>query len=302
MAASKKKDEAKPESTGFFLFRGGFWAHTFFRLLIGALVAAGGWLALAMARDKAVDLRDFQVSPASLEFISKPDWVTGPIERQLKNFGWAGEKISLLDTDAAKMVAAALLANPMVRKVTSVKREFPDRVRAKVELREPVALVLRGNRYYMVDAEGTRLPGEFRSRSAVDLDLMLVAYVRSTPPPAGKIWDDPAVVEASRLAGFLKDHGDLVKKARITAIDSSNVGGRRSPREPEITLLTADHTKIFWGRSVYTHNVTELPGADKIANLKKVIEETGRLADKEYVDLRFANPVYRNRSYYIGGY
>lgn len=302
MAASKKKDEKKVESAGFFLFRGDFWAHTFFRLLIGTLVAAGGWLALAMARDKAVNLRDFQISPANLEFISKPDWVKGPIERQLKNFGWAGEKISLLDTDAAKKVAAALSANPMVKEVKSVERQFPDRVRVKMELREPVALVLRGNRYYMVDAEGTRLPGEFPSKSAVGLDLILVVYVRSTPPPAGKIWDDPAVVEASRLAGFLKGHGDLVEKARITAIDSSNIGGRRSPREPEITLLTADHTKIFWGRSVYTHNVTELSAEDKISNLEKVIEETGRLADKEYVDLRFADPVYRKRSYYIGGY
>ena len=305
MAASKKRDEEKDDgrgSRGFFLFRGDFWAHTFFRLLIGALVAAGGWLALAMARDKAVDLKDFQISPSNLEFISKPEWVRGPIERQLKNFGWAGEKISLLDTEAARKVAAALAANPMVREVTSVERQFPDRVRAKVELREPVALVLRGNRYYMVDAEGTRLPGEFPSKSATGLDLVMVAYVRSTPPPAGKIWDDPAVVEAARLAGFLKGYPELVKKARITAIDSSNIGGRRSQRESEITLLTADHTRILWGRSVYTPNVTELPAADKIANLEKVLQETGRLSDKEYVDLRFADPVYRSRTYYIGGY
>jgi len=302
LAESKKTKNEAPEAKGFFLFRGNFWSHTLLRLLIGALVAAGGWLALAMARDKAVDLRDFQVSPASLEFISKPDWLKGPLERQLKNFGWSGEKISLLDTQAARKVAAALKANPMVKEVKSVERDFPDRVRAEVELREPVALVMRNNRYYIVDAEGTRLPGEFAVRTAVGMDLLLIPYVYTTPPPAGKIWDDPAVVEAARLADFLKNHLETVKRARITAIDSSNIGGRRSERESEIVLLTADHTKILWGRSVHTHNVTELPAEDKIANLKEVLDRTGGLADKEYVDLRFADPVYRSRSYYIGGF
>ena len=300
MASSRKTSEEAARRGGFFLLRADFWSRTFFRLLIGALVASGAWLALA--RDRALDLKDFQLSPSSLEFVSKPEWLKGSLEQQLKNFGWTGEKISLLDADAARKVAAALSANPMVKEVQSVERAFPDRIRATVELREPAALVLRGGRYYLVDAEGTRLPGDFAGPSDVDMDLLMIVYVHTSPPPAGKAWNDPAVVEAARLAGFLKGYEDLVQRARISAIDSSNIGGRRSQRESEIVLITSDHTRVFWGRPVYSRNVTELAADDKIANLKRVIDESGGLSDKEYVDLRFANPVYRNRSHYISGY
>ncbi len=301
MAAAKKVKEDSPgkKESSFVLFSGKFWTHTLLRILIGALVAAGGWLAFEMARDRAVSISDFQISPASLEFISKPEWLKGPIEQQLRNCGWSGEKISLLDSDAAKKIAALLLTNPMIKKVEAVEREFPDRVRAKVELREPAAFVLRGSKYHVVDPEGTLLPGEFASKTSAGLDLILIAYVKTTPPPAGKVWEDPAVVEGARLAAFLKGYEEVVKTARITAIDSSNILGRRNPRESEIVLLTSDHTKIYWGRGISCANLTELPPAEKMENLEKVMEQTGGLSDKEYLDLRFPNPVYRKRSYYI---
>ncbi|MHC4711657.1 MAG: cell division protein FtsQ/DivIB [Planctomycetota bacterium] len=301
MAAARKVREDSPgrKESSFAFFSGKFWTHTLLRILIGALVAAGGWLAFEMARDRAVSISDFQISPANLEFISKPDWLKGPIEQQLRNCGWSGEKISLLDSDAAKKIAALLLTNPMVKRVEAVERDFPDRVRAKVELREPAAFVLRGSKYHVVDPDGTLLPGEFATKAASGLDLLLIAYVKTTPPPAGKVWEDPAVVEGAQLAAFLKGYEDLVKTARITAIDSSNIFGRRNPRESEIVLLTSDHTKIYWGRGIACANLTELPATEKMDNLEKVMEQTGGLSDKEYLDLRFPNPVYRNRSYYI---
>ena len=201
MAASKKEKNSveQPAEPKFFLASGNFWTHTLMRLLIAALVVSGGLLALAMARDKAVQISDFQVSPASLQFISKPDWLKGPIEQQLKNFGWGDRKISLLDGQATRKVAAALSANPMVKKVRSVERQFPNSMRASVELREPAAYVMRGSKYYIIDVEGTRLPGEYPSRAAAGLDLLMVAYVRTSPPVAGKVWEDRAVVELSLI-------------------------------------------------------------------------------------------------------
>ncbi len=298
----KKTKKAKKESESiFFLWSGDFWTHTLFKVLVAAFVAAGGWLALAAARDQAVKIEDFQISPGNLDFISKPEWVTGPIERQLRSFSTPDAKISLLDSDAAKRIAAALSANPWIKKVESIEKDFPATVRAKVELREPAAYVLRGSRYYLVDGVGTRLPGEYASRRETGLDdLLLIVYVRSTPPPAGKTWGDPAVVEAAKLASYLKDHEDLVKRARIGAIDSSNFGGRRSPRESEIVLLTSDHTKIYWGRGVDTANYTELSPERKIENLERVMTQEGALSDKEYVDVRFGEPAFRDRSYYLG--
>lgn len=305
MAASvrgKGKDEKAPKERGF-LFTGNFWAHTLFRILVAALVVAGGWLALAMAHDKAVKLSDFQVSAENLEFVKKPEWLKGPIEQQLKNIGMEEKKISLLDGDATKRVAAWLSANAMVKNVKSIKREFPNRVRAQVELREPAAFVLRGGKYYIVDTEGIRLSGEYASKAEAGLELLHIAYVRSSPPVAGKTWGDPAVVEAAKLAGFLKGHEELVKEARITAIDSSNIGGRRNSRESEIVLVTAGHTKICWGRGLDSGNATELPAEQKIEALRKVMDQVGGVGSLEYVDVRFASPgpVYREKSYHIGG-
>lgn len=304
MAAKAKKVQQvpdKPVKSSLFLFRGNFWAHTLLRVLVAALAVSGGWLALAMARDKAVQLKDFQISPNSLEFISKPDWLEGPLEEKLRNFGWGDKKISLLDSAAAKKIAAALSANPMVKRVGRVERSLPNRIRAEVELREPAAFVLRGRSYYLVDTEGTRLPGQYASRSAAGVDRLMIVSVKTSPPPAGKVWDDPAVVEAAKLAAFLKDHKDLVKEARITAIDSSNIGGRRSARDPEIVLLTAYHTKIYWGRGISSGNATELSAKAKLKNLKSVMDQAGGLANKEYVDIRLANPVYVERGYNLGG-
>ncbi len=304
MAAKAKKVQQvpdKPAKSSLFLFTGNFWAHTLLRVLVAALVVSGGWLALAMARDKALQLKDFQISPSNLEFISKPDWLEGPLEEKLRNFGWGDKKISLLDSAAAKKIAAALSANPMVKRVNKVERSLPNRMRAEVELREPAAFVLRGRSYYIVDTEGTRLPGQYGSRSATGLDRLMIVSVRTSPPPAGKVWDDPAVVEAAKLAAFLKDHKDLVKEARITAIDSSNIGGRRSGRSPEIVLLTAYHTKIYWGRGISSGNATELSAKAKLKNLKSVMDQAGGLANKEYVDIRLANPVYVERGYNLGG-
>jgi cell division septal protein FtsQ len=297
MGKDGKKEKKKK---GFFLFRGNFWAHTFFKVLIAALVVAWGWMLLSMARDRAVKLDDFQFNLACLDLTAKPPWVRGNIEDQVRSVPPSTGNISLLDANATRKVASTLSANPWIKKVKSVIRDFPNRVRAEVELRDPAAFVLRAGRFYLVDSEGVRLPGEYGSMNEAGLDLPMIVYVRSSPPAAGMAWDDPAVVEGAKVAALLKQNSDVVKAARIVAIDSSNIGGRRTPRESEITLITADRTQIFWGRGVNYSGATELPAAKKMENLRAVIRREGSLADKEYVDLRFPNPVFRDRKYYLG--
>jgi len=295
--AGKNKSKG---ASGFFLLNADFWSHTFFKVLIAALVVAGGWMCIEIARNHAIKLSDFQVSPSNLKILSKPSWVHGPIEKQVAVIPAKEERISLLDRKATEKVADDLRANPWVKDVKSVVRQFPDRIRAKVELRQPAAYVLRNGKYYIVDSTGYRVPGEYSSPSEPGLDLLLIVYVRSMPPAEGAVWDDPAVVEGAKVAAFLSKYDDVVKAAKISAIDTSNIGGRRTPREPEITLITVDQTKIFWGRGIDTPIAKELRPESKIANLKAVIAREGELTEKEYVDIRFQNPVFRDRKYYLG--
>jgi len=295
------KTEKKETRAGrFFPLTGQFWAHTFFKILIAALFVAGGWMVFAMVRDRAVKLEDFRFSISSLDLTSKPAWVRGGIERQVKAIPSAGGTISLLDANATKKVASALLANPWIKDVKTVVRDFPNRVRAEVDLRDPAAYVLTRGLFYLVDSDGVRLPGEYMNMKEAGLDLLMIVWVRTNPPPAGKVWDDPAVVEGAKIAALLKRNADVVKAARITSIDTTNIGGRRTSREPEIMLITSDHTQIFWGRGVNYSGATELAASRKIENLRAVLRQEKTLADKEYVDLRFPNPVFRDRKYYLG--
>lgn len=298
MSAKKRSDGGSSKS--FFLFSREFWAHASFRIVVAGLVAAGGWMCYEMARSHAVTLPDFQVTPANLKITSKPAWVEGPIEEQLADMPGKDTTISLLDTKATEKVAANLRANPWVKDVKSVVREFPDRIRARVELREPAAYVLRSGKYYIVDSTGFRLPGEYPAPSDAGLDLLLIVYVRSMPPAEGTMWNDPAVVEGAKVAAFLNKYDDLVKQAKVTAIDTSNVGGRRTPREADIALITEDQTKILWGKGLDAPIGRELAPESKLANLKAVIDQERNLAEQEYVDLRFPNPVFRPRRYYLG--
>lgn len=295
MAAKKSR-----KLRGFMILSAGFWGHAALKLLIAAVVVAAGWAGLELARHRAVKLPDFQVYPSTLKLTAKPAWVKGEIEKQLAAAPADDRKISLLDSDATARVAKDLAANPWVKEVKSVVREFPDRIRAKVELREPAAYVLRNSRYFLVDAAGVRLPGDYESPADTGLDLLLIVYVRSMPTEPGQVWNDPAVIEGAKVAAFLRKYDDVVKKAKITAIDTSNIGGRRTPRESEITLITVDQTKIFWGRGVETPIARELAPESKIANLKAVLEQENNLREKEYVDLRFPKPVFRDRKYYLG--
>ncbi len=293
---AKKKEVEQP----FFLVSGAFWAHSLFRILIAALVFAGGWMLIAMARDQAVKLDDFQISTGCIDLASKPSWVKGVVETQIKTVPEGAGSVSLLDSSATTKIASTLAANPWVKEVKSVVRQFPNRVRAEVALRDPAAFVLRSGKFYVIASDGTRLPGEYSSITEPGLDLPMIVYVRSMPPAAGKIWDDPAVTEGAKVAAVLRKHPDVAKAARIMAIDTSNIGGRRTPRESEITLLTHDRTQIFWGRGVDYPGGTELSPERKMAGLKAVLKEQGTIADKEYVDLRFPNPVFRSRAYYLG--
>ena len=292
-----KKAESGKSSGGAASFLG----HAFMRLVIAGLVVAAGWAGLVIARNRAVKLPDYFVAPSTVRITSKPDWVKGAIEEQLKRLPNAPARVSLLDRKATSEIASALASNPWVKEVRSVVRDFPDRVHAKVELREPTAYVLRNNRYYLVDAAGTRLPGEYKSRAEAGMDLLLIVYVRSTPPAAGKVWNDPAVVEGAKMAAFLRKYDEIVKAARISAIDTSNIGGRRTPRESEITLITLDQTRIYWGKGLDTPLSRELSPGSKIANLKAVLDQEGNLIAKEYVDIRFPDPVFRDRNYAFGG-
>ncbi len=291
---------ARKKSGAFFLVSADFWAHTFFKVLIAALVVAGGWMLVELARYHAVRMPDFQVSSSNLTIVAKPDWVKGPIERQLREVPGGESRISLLDGQATNKVAVDLAANPWVKEVKSVVREFPDRIRAKVELREPAAYILLNSRYYLVDAAGVRLPGVYTSPAEAGPSVPLVVYVRSMPPLEGAAWKDPAVIEGAKLAAFLRKYDEVVKAAGVSAIDTSNIGGRRTPREPEITLLTTDQTKIIWGRGIGAPVGRELAPESKIASLKEVLRREGGLREKEYVDLRFPNPVFRDRKYYLG--
>ena len=100
--------------------------------------------------------------------------------------------------------------------------------------------------YRLIDAHGVRLPGVYRQPRLGATRLLVVTGVMSTPPDVGQVWSDTSLLAGIRVAEAV----GLKRKAfRLASIDVSNVGGRRDPRDTEITLLTQGGTRIKWGRA-----------------------------------------------------
>ena len=80
---------------------------------------------------------------------------------------------------------------------------------------------------------------------------------------------------------------DFYDELDVTAIDLSNLGGRRSRTESEIVVWTATRAAITWGRSTAYAKFGELPVADKLKNLEKINGQRPGLRGLHTVRLEF---------------
>ncbi len=161
--------------------------------------------------------------------------------------------------------------------------------------------------FYLIDAEGTRLPMDYQSADRTRSGLMTITGIdlpevdgKPAVPDPGRRWT------ASGGGAIGEDLGAALKLAttlekerfagQIDAIDAANYKGRRDPRAAWMVLdtvwKTADGTGsgpciVDWGRPIGEEKYYEVQAAVKIRRLGELYQTYHRIdAGRDYVDIR----------------
>lgn len=236
----------------------------------------------------SIDLDKYQIA-------AHPDWLIDDIlKKSIDDSLCVNLKTSIFDDELLPKLARHYESSPWVSKVELLERRLPHDLKIKLELRKPFIAVLLprrsgGSRYYIVDKEIVRLPGEYKKLPVMPVSLPVVVGVKDRPPLAGKKWEDKGLHNAITIARVLEEQ-NMIQSLHLARIDVNNVEGHHSSRESEIVLWTRNNIPIQWGRAPDTDKFGELTMEDKIKNLKLVLEVCPELKGIRYVKIQFDQP------------
>ena len=206
--------------------------------------------------------------------------------------------------------------NAWISRITEVRREVAkdksvQTIEIRAQWRAPAAWVHVGDLFYLIDADGVRLPGEYQAANReaklmvlTGIDLPLVDGKGAVPRP-GEIWTAGNTGQRGedQLAGIkLIDtlHGKAFA-GQIDAIDLTNFKGRKDALKAWIVLDTIWQTAqgsprvVMWGRPVGEEIYYEVPTAAKIQTLNEIYQQYNRIdAGRDFVDIR-TEQTYRSK-------
>lgn len=266
-------------------------------LLLAVAFAASIYFVVKHTRRYVARQLEPAVAP-KLVVRDQPRWMNDDLFNRIVDSLRPGTRRTSLDSELLVELTNVLRLEPWVKNVRHVRRLYVegsgDLIEVDCEFRVPVALVESGGAYWMVDADGVKLPELFEANElakvmlddAGSLQLRIISGVATRPPKAGEVWtgDD------------LKAGLDLVKllynkpfTADIAMVDVSNFAGRKSRENPQIVLVTRKQTEIRWGRPINAPDFfVEVPAEQKLRHMQLVFERFGRVdAGRPWIDIRF---------------
>ncbi|MDP7035269.1 MAG: hypothetical protein QF752_12315 [Planctomycetota bacterium] len=209
---------------------------------------AGIFLVLAAdgMYQRVTNQEKYKVDTRGLSIVVQPDWMPTELADGLKLPDGVLGKYSVFESELVSTIGKAYAANPWVREVRGIRREYPDRIRVALDIRRPVACVRVGAWYYMVDEEGVRLPGIFEERPVVAGHLLaFIRGVRTPPCAAGVPWNDRSVAVGAYLARQVLD-SPVMAPLKITTVDVGDIPSVGAVQSGGCSLLTENHTEIRW--------------------------------------------------------
>ena len=236
----------------------------------------------------------YQVDLTNFSAANLPEWLTDEdLAQSVTDSLQCSIQTHLFDDNLIPRLVAYYTSCPWVERVELIEKHLPNNLKIKLELRRPYVVVQQEQglivRHYLVDKDGTRLPGEYERIPDLPLILPVVVGVKNKPPLAGERWTDDGLTNAIAVTGILEDH-KLKSAPLLGKIDVSNIHGRRNPKESEIVIWTQTNVPIQWGRAPDTDKFGELSVAEKINNLKFVLEVCPELKGLNYVKIQFNQP------------
>ncbi|MCK4909076.1 MAG: hypothetical protein KAS70_04190 [Planctomycetes bacterium] len=237
----------------------------------------------------------YQIDLNNLQATALPDWVTDrTIEQSIRHDLQIDEISNINDQKTITRILEEYEKSPWVAKVHAIEKRFPNNLKIKLEIREPVVAVQlkKWNNtevYYLIDKNMVRLPGEYRSVPLLPMTIPVIVGVRVSPPPPGSEWNDQGLKGALAVAAALEKNSihDIVKIDHIEIARQQTGSGDSGSN---IVIWTKNKVPIQWGRSPYVTKMGELSLEKKINNLKLVLKVSPELKGVKYVKIQFHQP------------
>ncbi len=257
------------------------------------IAGPGAWQALALRRAAQPDMSP-RVTLDRVGFHDLPTWVGDDLlvgilqDLQPRLTG----SIGIMDDAAAVLLETSLTDSPWVRSV-SLRRRFPDRLVAELELRRPLLSVHEGpdaRLQCLVDAEGVCLP----PIAGIGLPRTLLANGVAAALEFGKVHGDPRVRASALVAAEWREEiaPQVPGVPDLAEVDASNLNyvfladSRWS--EIRVGLAGRNGGMAYFG---YGHPpgcaAPRVASGTKASVLRKVLESFPELKGLRGGDLRF---------------
>jgi cell division protein FtsQ len=226
-----------------------------------SLALYGGWRATVLVMG-ATGLKVSRISVRGNERLS-----TGEVLAIVD--GLQGDNILRVGLDQWR---DRLMASPWVEEAT-LRRMLPARVDVIIRERQPMGIGRLAGVLYLVDASGVVID-EYGPAYA-DLDLPIIDGLAARPPQGRGAVDEPRAALATRLIAALDARPDLAK--RVSQIDVSDA-------HDAVVILEGDGVMLRLGEEDFADRIQDY------LDLAPTLRE--RVADIDYVDLRFGERLY----------
>ncbi len=203
----------------------------------------------------------------------------------LEAIGRQFESRSLLDPLLLSDLEKSYGKNVWIKRVTRMRRHFPNRIELEFLIRMPVAQVLCNSRYWLIDKEAALLPVAGSKQPFPDLPAIVGATagaISRHPAKAGELWQDAGVLGALGVmhAFWASPLAQVFPIERVVVVGGAyrdaNAAVTRSI--PRFEVVSPSGAVVRWG----AYNEGDIPGeltsGEKLWQLQELLrrEEADR--------------------------
>jgi hypothetical protein len=236
-------------------------------------------------------------APPTVVLKNRPVWMSEILAEQITRLARPAVAHSAFDHQMLVDVTNALRGNPWIRKVRSVRRAYGkapgDTLEIDCDYRAPVALVHWGDYFWLVDGDGVKLPEQFTAKQVPRIivgqdrriNIRVIEGVKQPPPESGRKWTGDDLASGLDMVKLLFGRPFVEE---VIAVNVANFDGRVDQKEAQLVLVTKYGTEVRWGDPVAARNSFEVTPAQKLENMRRVVEMTKRIdGNKRWIDVRF---------------
>jgi hypothetical protein len=272
-------------------------------VMVIVIAGLGLWVDHRYVEQKLV----FAKQPPKVVLKNRPVWMSDFLAEQIARTARPGGASSAFDHQLLVDTVAQLNANPWIRGVKQVRRVYDkspgDTIEVDCDYRAPVALVHWKDYYWLVDADGVKLPEAFNHADVPriikggngKMNIRIVSGVRNPPPDSGMKWPGEDLAAGLELVKLLfgRDYTEEVVK-----VDVGNFARARDPKAAQIVLVTKYDTQVRWGQPITPaadEFFVEVTAAQKLSYMETIWKDKGRVdGNFAWVDIRYDTPTVPN--------